>query len=227
MPSTALKTVSSSRTIPVPYCPSGTMLPTPATSSTICIGSRYCRTKARQRGSVFDSANRLGPYFSARAATSPPLSPRAGSTSIEAATSSAESSYQAFCACGASGMAVTCAIGRSVLRRGGRGGDRIGCDALRRLCFELLLRLEGRRPGLVADRRVLRVELDERVQEHRRDGDAQEPLVVGRNDVPRSMFRARRAEHLRERCLVLVPVLALLDVVRVELPVLLGEVDAP
>src|SRR3954449_12081002 len=198
MPSTALKTVSSSRTIPVPYCPSGTMLPTPATSSTICIGSRYCRTKARQRGSVFDSANRLGPYFSARAATSPALRPRAGSTSIDAATSSAERSYQAFCACGAPGIAVTCAILRSVLRRGGRGCDRICCNALRRLGFELLLRLEECGPRLVADRRVLRIEFGERVQEHRRDGDAQEPLVVGGNDVPRGMLGARRAEHLRE-----------------------------
>ena len=38
-PSTALSTVSRSRTMPVPYCLSGMMLPMPATSSTICIAS--------------------------------------------------------------------------------------------------------------------------------------------------------------------------------------------
>ena len=38
-PSIALKTVSSRSTMPVPYCWSGQMLPTPATSSTTCIAS--------------------------------------------------------------------------------------------------------------------------------------------------------------------------------------------
>ena len=38
-PRTALSTVSRSSTMPVPYCLSGQMLPMPATSRTICIGS--------------------------------------------------------------------------------------------------------------------------------------------------------------------------------------------
>ena len=75
--------------MPVPYCSSGTMLPIPATSRTICIGSRYWRTNARQRGSGVASANLFGPWRSRRAAASAAVSPCAGSTSSAAATSSA------------------------------------------------------------------------------------------------------------------------------------------
>ena len=46
---------------PVEICPTGTMLRTPAASSTICIASAYWRRKARQRGSDFCSAKRFGP----------------------------------------------------------------------------------------------------------------------------------------------------------------------
>src|SRR5215204_6727313 len=104
---TALNTVSRSSMIPVPYWASGTMLPIPATSSTTCIGSWYCRSNARQRGSLLASANLLGPYCSRRDASSD-VSPRAGSTSIEAATASPGSSYHAVSAggVGAFGAAV-------------------------------------------------------------------------------------------------------------------------
>ena len=45
------------------------------------------------------------------------------------------------------------------------------------------------------DRRVLRVDLDQRVRDHRRGAEPREPLVVGRDDVPRRPGRAgvRRA----------------------------------
>ena len=60
-PRTALNTVSPTRTRPVPYSFSGQMLTSPATSSTTCMTSAYCRRKARHRGSVSASANRFGP----------------------------------------------------------------------------------------------------------------------------------------------------------------------
>ena len=64
------------------------MLPMPATSSTICIGSPYWRRNARQRGSVLASANLFGPYCWSRFAASAAVSPRAGSTPSRCATSS-------------------------------------------------------------------------------------------------------------------------------------------
>jgi hypothetical protein len=60
-PRTALNSVRKSRTSPVPSSFSGQMLPMPATSRTICIGSRYWRTNACQRGSVFAATKALGP----------------------------------------------------------------------------------------------------------------------------------------------------------------------
>src|SRR3954447_4486061 len=230
-PSTALKTVRKSSMIPVPYWPRGTMLPMPATRSTICIGSWYWRSKARQRGSAFASANLFGPYFCRRDAASAAVSPRTGSTSIEAATCSPGRSYHfpsepLVAAAGATVSVIALSLlragcGRDLLR------DGIGRDAFRRLGLELLLRDGERAARLLADRRVLRIDLGQRVHQHGGDGDPQEPLVVGGDHVPRRVLRARRGQHLRERRLVLVPVLALPDVVRVELPVLLRIVDPP
>ena len=54
------------------------MLPMPATSSTICIGSGYWRTNACQRGSVAATANLFGPYCSSRAAASATARPGVG-----------------------------------------------------------------------------------------------------------------------------------------------------
>src|SRR5829696_3676977 len=200
-PSTALNTVRKSSMIPVPYWPSGTMLPMPATSSTICIGSWYWRSNARQRGSAFASANLFGPYFWSRDAASAAESPRAGSTSIDAVTCSLGRSYHVrfdpFV--GASGTAITSAMRLLLLRSGCRRdlvGDGIGRDAVRRLGLELLLRNREGAPRLLVDRRVLRVDLGQRVHEHRRDRDTQVPLVVGRDHVPRCMLRARRGQHL-------------------------------
>ena len=49
-PRTAFSSVRRSRTRPVAYCSSGTMLPMPATSRTICIGSRYWRDEGAPAG---------------------------------------------------------------------------------------------------------------------------------------------------------------------------------
>ena len=57
--------------------------------------------------------------------------------------------------------------------------------------------------------------------------DPGEPLPVGGNHVPRRPLRARVREHLRERLLVVVPALALLDVRGGELPVVVGQVQSP
>ncbi len=61
-PSTALSSVSSRITMPVPYCLTGKIEITPAASRTICIGSRYWRRNACRRDSPFVSVKRLGPY---------------------------------------------------------------------------------------------------------------------------------------------------------------------
>src|SRR5439155_26114551 len=69
------------------------------------------------------------------------------------------------------------------------------------------------------------VYLHECVREDCRDADPSEPLAVGGYDVPGRPPGARSGQHLGERLLVGVPVLALLDVVRGELPVLVRQVD--
>ena len=103
--------------------------------------------------------------------------------------------------------------------------ERIGRRALRCRFHERFLDLGQVGARLVAHDRIARIELDQRVCDHRPGGDAGEPLVVGRDHVPRRPLGARVREHLRERLLVVVPVLALGDVVRRELPVLLREVE--
>ncbi len=93
------------------------MLPIPATSSTICIGSRYWRTNARQRGSDAASANLFGPYFARRLSTSAAVRPAAGSTPNAAATSAPGREYQASAGASAvwgatlTGDIVSCAAG--------------------------------------------------------------------------------------------------------------------
>src|SRR3954464_3986939 len=207
------------------------MLATPATSKTICIASAYCRTKARQRGSAFASANLFAPYCSSRAAASAALRPFSGSTSNEAATCSPGSSeYVLSGSASTGGTAIPWAILSPLLSRlPGRGGcsDRIRGDTVRCFGFELLLRDEQGFSRFVVHGRVLRIDACESVDDHAGHRDPQEPLVVRGDDVPGRVLRARPAQHLRERLLVLLPVAALLDVVRVELPVLLGVVDPP
>ncbi len=105
--------------------------------------------------------------------------------------------------------------------------ERIRSRSSRRLCFQkALCRLEVAQ-GVVAEAWVLRVDVDQRLRDHRRGGDARKPLAVRRDHVPRRPGRARVAEHLRERLLVVVPGLTLLDVVGGELPVVVGKIDAP
>ena len=60
-PMRALKTVRRMSTIPVGIWPGRNRHTTPAPSSTSCIGSRYWRRNARQRGSLGASANLLAP----------------------------------------------------------------------------------------------------------------------------------------------------------------------
>ena len=93
-PRTALKSVRKITTRPVASSCSGQMLPIPATSRTICIGSSYWRTKARQRGSVAATVKRFGPYSSNRAAATSAARPATASTSSSLATSSGGSVYQ-------------------------------------------------------------------------------------------------------------------------------------
>ena len=72
--------------MPVPSCLSGYRLPMPAASSTICIGSRYWRKNARQRGSASPAASLFGPHRRARAAASAVLRPRCPSAPSERRT---------------------------------------------------------------------------------------------------------------------------------------------
>src|SRR6516165_684078 len=88
-PMIALNSVSRTSRMPVPYCLSGYKLPMPAASSTSCIGSRYWRANACQRGSALPSASLLGPNCWARAAASAELRPCCASTPSERRTWSA------------------------------------------------------------------------------------------------------------------------------------------
>src|SRR5262249_52949143 len=82
--------------------------------------------------------------------------------------------------------------------------------------------------GLVLrpDLRVSEAEVLERRDDRAGDDQSREPLVVGGNDVPRSPRRARLADHLLVRRLVLVPILPLVRVGDRELPVLVRVVEA-
>src|SRR5579862_4463193 len=67
----------------------------PAANSVICIGSRYWRSSACQRGSVLPAASLLGPNLWARAAASTELRPCCPSTPSECSTWSTVSVCQA------------------------------------------------------------------------------------------------------------------------------------
>src|SRR4051794_1902641 len=69
------------------------VLPIPATRRTICIGSSYWRTNARQRGSVAVTVNLFGPYCARRAAASALARPRTASTSSPLVTCSGARVY--------------------------------------------------------------------------------------------------------------------------------------
>src|SRR4051794_30185924 len=106
-------------------------------------------------------------------------------------------------------------------------GERVARGTLRRLRDECLLDGLELLASVCVNRRVLRVDLDQCVRQHSGDADAREPLPVGGDDVPRRPGGAGRRQHLGERLLVVAPVLPFLDVVRRELPVVVGEVDPP
>src|SRR5262245_51157688 len=105
--------------------------------------------------------------------------------------------------------------------------ERIRSRPARRLRFQPELRLLEIVQRLVAGKWVLRVELDQRVGDHGSRSETREPLAVGGDHVPRRPLGAGVAEHLRERVLVGIPEVPLLHVVRGELPVVIGQVDAP
>ena len=109
-PRTALNSVRKSRTRPVPSSWSGQMLPIPATSRTICIGSRYWRTNACQRGSVSAATKALAPYFSSRVDASAGASPACASTPSAWATTSLGSANHCLSSCGAGAGAAVVAI---------------------------------------------------------------------------------------------------------------------
>src|SRR5205823_12115296 len=103
------------------------------------------------------------------------------------------------------------------------GLERVGGLALRSLGLQLDLHLAEGLPGLLRQRRVVRVDLHQRVRQDHARADPGEPLVVRGDHVPRRPLRAGVGEHLVERLLVVVPALALARVRRGELPVLLRE----
>src|SRR5688500_13876707 len=70
-----------------------------------------------------------------------------------------------------------------------------------------------------AGRREAQGQLVQLVYENLRDGEITKPRPICRDDVPRRMRGAAAGEHGPERFLIGVPLLALLEVVGVELPV--------
>src|SRR6478752_7463578 len=119
-PRTALNSVRKSRTRPVPSSWRGQMLPIPATSRTTCIGSRYWRTNARQRGSVSAATKAFGPYFSSRVPTSAGESPACSSTPSSWATASPASANHCLSWDRAGGGAVVAiAVSKSSARHAG------------------------------------------------------------------------------------------------------------
>ena len=78
MPRTALNTVSPRRTKVVPSSWTITWLTTAAPTSSICMKSRYWRTKVLQPGSFFLPASLLPPYFSSLRRASSALRPCRG-----------------------------------------------------------------------------------------------------------------------------------------------------
>ncbi len=89
------------------------MLPMPATSRTICIGSRYWRTNARHRGSVAAATNAFAPYFSRRPAASAAASPACVSTPSAWATTSLSSANHCLSSRGAGAGAAVAIAGSS------------------------------------------------------------------------------------------------------------------
>src|SRR5664279_2947726 len=90
---------------------------------------------------------------------------------------------------------------------------------LRGLGLECFLDLEQRLALLLGDRGEARVDLHQRVRQHRAHTDPPEPLPVSRNHIPRPPLPTRVRQHVGERLLVVVPALPLADVGRRELPV--------
>src|SRR6185503_2389065 len=78
----------------------------------------------------------------------------------------------------------------------------------------------------VAHLRIREIERGQGLDHRRRHHHSGEPLVVRGHDVPRRSLGRRVANHVLVRLHVVVPVPALLDVARGELPVLLGLLDA-
>src|SRR6185369_11603330 len=79
-------------------------------SRTICIGSRYWRTNARQRGSVSAATKAFGPYVSSRVPASAGESPACASTPSSAATASPSSANHCLSSVWAGGGAAAVAI---------------------------------------------------------------------------------------------------------------------
>ena len=74
--------------------------------------------------------------------------------------------------------------------------------------------------------RVRHLEFSERIQHDLRDDQTCVLLVVGGNDVPRSMISACRMKAIRVDLYVLLPIFPLVNVGGAELPVLVWLIDA-
>ena len=163
----------------------------PATSRTICIGSRYCRTNARQRGSTAASANMFGPTDASREAASAPDRPSRDRRRGGRVTSAGASACQATAASAAAGRRAVRSRGVSVrgwlhpLSLLSGGSDFDACRVERH-----------RRAGLAAQQR-------RRV----RDGaDRRRPPVCSTNEQAARTFgpiepaaNSRRGQRLRRR----------------------------
>src|SRR5574344_2733655 len=86
---------------------------------------------------------------------------------------------------------------------------------LRKLCFRFRRKI-----------RELRIDVAQRLYKDFRDEIPRIPLLIGRNNIPRAVFRRGIVDHIFERSLILVPESTLLYVVRAELPVLFLTVNA-
>ena len=180
MPSTALKTVSTTNTIVVPHSRVNTRLNTAAPSRIICMKSWYWRRKACQPDSFFLPVNSLRPYFCSRCCASAELNPLAGSTSSTSETAPAVMAYQFIWSCSASVTGFP-----SLLERFWNPAERI-------VRFHIVsLGLSPRELHRFARHFFIR-HLTEQVGDKIQTRPA---LVVGIHDVPGAFGRIRGGEH--------------------------------
>ena len=78
---------------------------------------------------------------------------------------------------------------------------------------------------IILRRRELRIQFAQGLNEHSADGEIAIPFLIGRNDVPRCVFRGAAVKHLLIRLLIGVPLLAFFEVVPREFPLFRSIVE--